>query len=409
MKISIKRLRGHLKKAAVAPVPVRSRPGQSQTSRYKIGQGLNAWAYLKQFALSPWVYAAITRMSEGAANARLDVVGRYDHTQIDTSHPILGLLGDGGMPNEYQSRLEFLEEHFAFLDLAGNSFWFWYSQYGGSPTAVYNLNPARVRVLPGRDRVVGGYEYRFEGHTAELSPDQVTHFKRFNPYSDYYGMPALESLLVEITGDRAMAEWNLDFFGDGVAIPAGIFVVDENILDEDLERLEYEINAKYSEKRRTAVVRAAPGSTAFFDAGLKQREMDFNQGREFGRKAVYEVLDLPLGVMSEASTEAHARVAERFFYTAVQRRLKRTQEKINSGAMRFWPGWDRWSVRFEDLRARHADWQQEKLKIESWLEYRTKNEIRQEYGLPEIKEQPAGATGQPDRGDFDPLSEDRQI
>jgi len=376
------RLRDYLEIGQHQPVQrqvldmVRARPGQDQEIQRYMGNAPNVAAYLRQYALSPWVYTGVARLAEVAAVARLGVVRQDDLSKMNASHAILRLLGIFGIPNDQQDNLEFWEEHLTFFDLAGNAYWYWFSAAGGVPTEVFNLNPAKMRIVPGRNRTVAEYEYRVNGQVYHLTPEEVTHFKRPNPFNQYYGMPAIEAVLLDSEGDRLMAEWNVDLFGDGVSIPAGIFVIDPATTDAERDRLERELNARYAGKRRTALLRAEANKTVWHGETLAHREMDFRQGRLLSRQAIMDALDLPLGYLSDASTEAHARVAERRYYASAQRRLIRTERKINADAMQFWQGWDVWAVQFDDLRREHADWEQEERKISSLLKLFTVDEVR---------------------------------
>jgi hypothetical protein len=118
------------------------------------------------------------------------------------------------------------------------------------------------------------------------------------------------------------------------------------------------------------------------EAGLKPRDADFQRGRALNRQAIYETLDLPLGYMSEASTEAHARVAERRFLHSVYRRHVRVAAKLNMDAMRFWsPGF---LASFPDVRRESADWEQLSKRIAAEAKYKTLNELRADQGLPPL-------------------------
>lgn len=380
----------------------RARPGQNLDAvNVLYASSPEAARHLPQYALNIWVYTAVSRMIEAASGADLHVQKKDDLSKENPRHPILELLGMYGKPNEGQDSLEYLEEHLGFYELSGNSYWFWTTKNrrGGAPDEVYNLDPSKVLVRPGRDRTVGGYAYRHQGHEYTLDAARMTHFKKFNPFNPYYGMTALEALQIEVKSDRSMAIWNADFFGDGVSLPAGIFVIPETVSSADRDRLDREINAKHSERRRTAVIRAKQGSTVWHDGGLKQRDLDFEAGRMLHRSAVMDAFGLPRGLMSEASTEAHARVAERQYYGAVQKRLERTERKINTDVMWFWPGSDKWSAHYLDMRRQYADWDQTSKKLAAMGNLFTVDEIRaKEFGAAPL---PAGAeiaakAGQPE-------------
>lgn len=360
---------------------LRMRPGQNEDGRdLTYATGPRAVDTLAMYALNNWVMTAVSRMAEEAASAEFFVRLMADVvTPID--HPLSDLLGLHGVPNDYQDTAEFWAMHFAQLDLAGNVYWYWWSKSGrGAPTEVHLLEPDEVSVIPGRSGGVAGYRYLHRGVEHLLHPLQVTHFKGIHPKDVYYGMSALEALRVDISSDNNMSRWNNKFFGDDVAIPAGILTVPDDVTDEQLRELDTKLNARHGfGQRRTAILKSQPGGIAYYPAGVAPRDMDFTNGRLLSRRAVYEALQLPLGLMSEASTEAHARVAERQLAQAVRRRHMRTARKLIVDALPFWEdeaGWKSKVVDFEDLGQRAADWDRESKRLAAVGKYMTVDEVR---------------------------------
>lgn len=357
---------------------VRSRPGQALDAQM--------WLYapapemvkpMLMHAKNVWVNTAAGKISSKAASAELYVRDKTPTNHIE-DHPLLGLVGQWGRPNDYQDSFEFWENHFLHYELSGNAFWYWFNGGlgDGAPTEVHLLQPNQVKVVPGRNYGVAKYIYTTHGQEIELLPWQVTHFKKGNPYTPYYGLTALEALRVEVDSDRSMALWNAQFFGEDVAVPAGIVVVPDTVSDEELKRVSDEFNAKHGERRRTAFIKSAPGATVYHPAGIAPRDMDFTQGRMLSRQAVYEAMELPLGLMSDASTEAHARVAERQLAESIRLRHVRICRKLKVDAMPFWPRASVLFPEFEDLTIRSADWDRESKHIQAVTPFMRKNEVR---------------------------------
>lgn len=399
--------------ASSAGVGLRAAPLQTiDSQRYSYGVRLDVVRHVAQYALNPSVYTAVSRIAEAAAEAELRVVRRNDRARLAGDHPLLDLVGRHGRPNDYQDAFEFFEEHFTMLDLSGNVFWYWVGK--GQPEQVYILPSQQMRIIPGRDRTVGAYIYYVNGQEAVLSPESVTHFKRPNPFNRYYGLPALEAILRTVIGDNAMTKWNIDFFGDGVATPAGMLIIPASVPDAEMRRIDDELNWQHGGgRRKTRIVRADPGAAVWHEAGLKQRDMDFIMGLESNQERILSALNMPVGLLAKASTEAHARVAERQLALAVQRRLTRTAMKLNMDALTFWDGWKYFEVTFEDVVSKHTDWQQQSFKVQTLLKVMDVNEVRaREFSLPPTKgvgDVSQGVTGQTDSGDSRPVSREGQV
>lgn len=365
----------YLPAPAPTPATIRARPGQQfEANQYIYAPGGVSDETLLYFIMNEWVYTAVSRLAEMASQSKLFVVGKDNPTNIVSDHPLLDLLGWFGQPNDAQDSIEFFEQAFQYYDLAGNVYMHWVSRGGGSPQEVYLLDPTLVRVIPGSTRTIGGYEYTMQGHTFKLLPQEITHIRRASPYSIYYGMSAMEALRLLIRGDRAMLKWNTDFFD--VAQPAGILVIDSDVGDKQRETIEAELNASHAKRRRVAVVRAKTGAAVWNDAGLKPHEMDFVKGRLINRQAVFDSLGMHTGLLSEASTEAHARVAERRVLHTVWGRQVRITSRLNN-VLTMWPNSQNLAAQFEDVRV--VDWQQEEMKLRAVAPFMTKNEVRGKY------------------------------
>lgn len=343
----------------------RNAPGQS--ARWK--KAPPPMADVLAFAsLNPWVGAAVANLAEPAALSKLLV---KEGDRVLDNHPLLDLLGELGRPNDGTSVIEYWETVFSHWLLTGNCFLYWWAAGGGVPTETHVLDPRYVFIQPGAGRMVQHYEYWCEGQRFILPPECVTHVKRFHPFNRYYGMSLLEALRLEVRADLAMADWNYEFFGDGVALPAGILVVDEHTSAQERERIEAEMEALHGYERRTMVVPAPVGSAVWYDAGAKHRDLDFIEGRGFTRKAVYEVLGYPAGLLAETSTEAHARVAERRLLQRIWQIENRFGRSLSADVMPFFSTRRNQLCVFEDVR--QTDWAQEEAK---WRV----NQIRSELG-----------------------------
>jgi len=286
---------------------------------------------------------------------------------------------------------EFFEKHFQFFILAGNSYWLWESSTGRAvPDRVRLLNPARVRIEPGAGETVEYYTYVHNGRATRYRPEQITHFRRANPFSRYYGLSAMTALYRLVRADSDMLDWNANFFNDELGLPNGILVVPDATSDAEMERIKAEFEARHAGVRRVAFVKSDAGKAVWLDAGLKHRDYDWGEGRALNRKAVFEALDLPLGVMSETSTEAHAIVSERRYMESIHLWHLRTVRKLNFDALGFWPGSRSWMAQFEDVRRAAVDWRRESLRRQADERIMSVDEMRmREYQLPPLTERTA--------------------
>ena len=323
--------------------------------RYTVLAGPDFDKDLAAYVLNEWVNTAIDRVSELSASTPLQVKDRQGK-HID--HPLLWLVGPLGRPNQMQDAIEFLETHFTRMDVHGNDIWYWLSRTGGAPDEVYQLDPRRIQI-----RVTEGiptYFYTASDGQFLLDRRQITHFKRGNIIAPnpYWGISALHKLQAVISSDSNMSEWNKQFFESGV--PSGILFVERDMATDEMKKLQKDLVAFHKSDRKVAVLRATPSVAQFVQANLAHREMEFTDGRMLTRQAAFDALGFHAGLVSESSTEAHARIAERQVRQSAHNRQRRLASQLND-ALRFWPGWENYRLQFGDVRL--TDWEQEERKI----------------------------------------------
>lgn len=303
-------------------------------------------SYTNAYQVSSWVYVAVNRIAEAAALVPLHVLRVRGEGRVAVeNHPLERLLD---APNPYLSRFELFEQTVGMLELTGNAYWFLAGDGGGVPTEIWTLRPDRVSIVPDAERHVRGYVYEIDGVRLPLLPEEVIHFKRWHPGNDYYGLSALEAARMAVDGDRAMAAWNRNTFGQDNGVPAGIVSIKEFISDADFERIKREWRSSYGgAQRRTAFLRG--GGIEWQNIGLSHTDLDFLAGRAAQREEILNIFGVPVGLLSENATEANAKVAERLFIErTLYPKLVRIAQKITSDLLPFYPGAH--IAQFDDIR-----------------------------------------------------------
>jgi len=193
-----------------------------------------------------------------------------------------------------------------------------------------------VSVVPDPARYLRGYIYELDGQRIPLEPEEIVHFRRWHPANDYYGLSALEAARLAVSSDRAMAEWNLQTFGQENGVPAGIVSIREFVTDADFERIKRDWKTSYGgTQRRTAFLRG--GGIEWHDIGLSHQDLDFLKGREAHRDEILQIFGVPTGLISDNATEANATVAERLFIErTLYPKLVRIAQKITVDLLPFW-------------------------------------------------------------------------
>jgi HK97 family phage portal protein len=103
-------------------------------------------------------------------------------------------------PNPFMLYSELVSLMIIDLMLVGNAYWFkWQTNSQGQPLALYRLAPSHVKIKPDKYGP-SGYEYQPPGVKSPLkiAPENIVHFRRPNPHSQFYGMGVIQG------GGRAM-------------------------------------------------------------------------------------------------------------------------------------------------------------------------------------------------------------
>ena len=238
---------------------------------------------------STWVYACINQLSRQTAYVRpllyqTDRRGRM--IEID-DHPLLQLLS---RPNEDQALEAFLEAVYTTRLLAGNTYVERVGLENRPPVELYVKRPDRIRVLPGRDIRVTGYEYRVGGLTYKFDPWQILHMKTFHPRDDYYGLSPLAAAARGVDVFNAGQAHNLAILQNG-ARPTGAWVSSSTLTDDQFENLRAQLDEASALGHRGRPL-LLEGGIDWKELGLNPRDLDFLAGQaDAGRQihAVYGV------------------------------------------------------------------------------------------------------------------------
>jgi hypothetical protein len=151
--------------------------------------------------------------------------------------------------------------------------------------------------------------------------------------------------------------------------------VKESVSDTDFERIKREWRQSYGgPQRRTAFLRG--GDMQWQNIGLSHTDLDFLKGREAHRNEILNIYGIPVGLVSENSTEANATVAERIFIErTLWPKLVRIGQKITQELLPFWPG--DYVAEFEDIRPTDAQARLEEIRVS--YPVLSINEIRERY------------------------------
>lgn len=298
------------------------------------------------FNLNALIYSAIMYKARAQTVAPLRAYeGDVDDPQpLDPGHELAQLLM---RPNEHQSQIEFRQQAIVYINISGDNFAFLdrSAPTAALPSAMYNLRPDRVLILPGRENgraTVKGYVYTPEGVSAfshannatraqmlddnravVIYPDDILHTKFPNPGDPLegmgYGLSPISPLARSADVDNSITHFLKLFFQNGVMLP-GILSSDQPLDDAAIARIKERWKEMYGGYDRWAEeIGVLERGTSYQRVGLGFDEMGFgvqderNESRILGPFGVPPIL-IGSRIGLERSTFSNYREARQAFW-----------------------------------------------------------------------------------------------
>lgn len=348
----------------------------------------NKTDYLRQY--KRYVYTIVSSIAENCAGLNPEMYQRMSGRDKQLpSHELLLLLR---RPNPKESQFQFLEAHFTYMELMGESFW--YVVRGtrtGKPRELYLLRPDLVDVVVDkkdpRGLVKGYLLSKGNGESIPFDKEEILHFKYTNPLNPYRGMGVIEASQAYIQTEEFASDWTKNSIYNA-GRPSGILGIKGTVDEDQWETVKRTFKAEYSGTKNT-------GKTMLFKDidGLHYQRL----GMELGDIALPDIKNLTrddimimfrvsktmLGITDDVN-RASARESKSVFTEYVIRpKVDRFMDHINAFLVE--PTWgSNVYLSYEDMT-----YINEKDKIEEyekglnrWL---TVNDIRKEIGDEPLK------------------------
>lgn len=333
-----------------------------------------------------WILQCVDSVANSAALAKFSVarvIANKEPKDIP-NHPFEMLLES---PNPLDSRYEFLFATVASKKLTGNGYWFINAESESAPPDELWFIPSHMIIpVPDERMFLRGYMY-YPGNGREilLEPWEIIHFRRFNPYSRFIGLSAVESIMTVSVGDIKMQEWNTRLFAENNARLPGILTFQQMIQDPTWEKIKADTR-EAAKKRELLMLRGVGGTGGqsgvnWIQSAVSQKDMEFLEGRDFNKEEIYNTLAPGLfSYLSESATEANSRTGKAAFdelsvypeHVAINQKVtKDILPKYGSDRARPLVG------RFEDVRMEDRE-----LRLREQAEYartHTVNQINEKY------------------------------
>lgn len=280
------------------------------------------------------------------------------------NHPIIQLFS---RPNDYMLGNQLFIGSYICKLVFGE--WIWYypdltvGRRGGLRATEGNsggislLNPMAVRRKMEGGAMVYSYLDPKTGTEEPLDADRLTRSARYNPYNPLRGLPLSASIMADLAGYYAAADWNKRFFGDQNGVPTLVIkpTIGVNVPPEQRDDFVRRWNSRH-QKRGVGML---PGGWDIQDLGISQRDMDFSELRQFGRDEILANAGVPpliAAYLTRPITYNAAEQKELYWESTISNFVHEERAVLNEDflqkvgvADRLYPNWDVVKALLENL------------------------------------------------------------
>lgn len=262
-----------------------------------------SFEYSQLYKTQPNVRTCVDFLARNIAQLGLHVFRRVSDTdrQRLIDHPLAVLLDK---PNPWTTRYRLIEGLVSDLGLFFNAYWM-KTRWPDGRLALLRLPPQIVRVYEGV-LVPVRYEVTFGLTTKSYSPDEVVHFRGYNPEKSGLGLSPLETLRNIINEEYAATDYREQFWRNAARM--------NGVIERPKEAPEWSETARERFRQQFEAMYSGgvnSGKTAILEEGMQWKqtsfsaqESEFLAGRKLTREDCARMYHIPLpmvGILDHAT------------------------------------------------------------------------------------------------------------
>lgn len=254
----------------------------------------------------PQVRTVVSFLARNIAQIGLHVYERVSDTDRKrlTDHPLAVLLG---RPNPRTTPYRFKEALVSDMGIHDNAIILKAALSGGQPLGLLRLDPSKVS--PVGDNPLWPDAYRLRGARGyrDLAPDQVIHFRGFNPADGRWGVSPLETLRRILTEEYEAGNWREQLWRNGARFSGVISRPKEagNWSDSAAERFRANWRGLYTgDGPGAGGTPVLEDGMTFTAAGVTPEQAQYLEARKLTREEVAAAFHIPLpmvGILDHAT------------------------------------------------------------------------------------------------------------
>ena len=274
-------------------------------------------AFIRAKEMDPFVGIAVSKIAMTMAGLpvkvyRKEIVNGKTEYEEDINHPANEILEN---PNPFNSFTD-IQSHIAqSLILSGDVYLS--IEKAKSGIEIYPKESDKMKVKPDSTGAIASYVY-YDKQPGEKTykPEEICHIRNYDCTSPYYGRSPLVSIQDIILLNYYATQTNKAIFRNG-PIPAGMFLTDFDLTDEQKATLIKSFEARHKGAENRGKIGVAPAFVKDFKIiQFDVKDMLYNEQTRLMREIIFAQLGLPpfTGGVMEYANYANARPQDRLFY-----------------------------------------------------------------------------------------------
>ena len=269
------------------------------------------------------VWAAIRLLSESVSSLPLGVYTNSDGDKIVAeSNPVYPLLKI--RPNNYQSKITFLEKVMMDLLTKGNSYVRIERNRGAIPTALLPLNADDVNI-----KFIDGVLF-YETGSDIYDASDVLHFKTITK-DGIIGLSPIDQCKNSIGWGMAVEEFGNTFFKNGAKL-SGVLQTDRALSETAIGRLKNSFNNVYAQLTGSNSTVVLEEGLTFKPISISAEQAQFLASRTFSIEEVARIFNIPPHMLKDLSKSSFNNIemqSQEFVTYTLMPYLTRIEQEMN--------------------------------------------------------------------------------
>lgn len=191
-------------------------------------------------------------------------------------------------------------------------------KYGSLPGELWPVRPDRMEPIPHPDKYLAGWVYHGpDGQLIPLETDVVIQMQQQPcPWDPYHGMGAVQTIMMDLYGAAAAAEWQQQFFKNS-ARPDGVIEVPESLSDTEFEQFQERWRATHQGASNAFRVAMLEHGASWKPTAYSPHDMQFVELQAAKAQNIREAFAFPKTMLGDIQDINRASAeAETYIYTS---------------------------------------------------------------------------------------------